>query len=215
MAKFMGILVEKRNGILMVGAHQASRIVAKYLTNHNNKVILLDSNINNIQKCTDLGLAAYKADIYNDNDLSSILELNDMGFLMAMTGSMDVNKYALEKLSAKYGQNGAYRLLAINEIRNPEKIEDSALFSKTDDYINFSEVGRDYPQIHEIQITDADHLNTLFEIAHQQEKIIPLFIKKKENIEMITALKSDYQLDGEAFFAVSYTHLTLPTKRIV
>lgn len=200
MAKWMGILVDKQNGILLLGANQASRILAKYLSDNNNKVILLDSNINNVQKSTDIGLSAYKADIYNDNELSSLLELNDMGFLLAMTGSMDVNNYALGKLSEKYGQNGAYRLLSINELRNPDKIEANALFSKTDDYINFSEVSRDYPQIHEVVIKDANHLAELFSTAYKQEKIIPLFIKKKDDIEMITALKTDYALQGDEVF---------------
>ena len=47
-AKWLGVLLEKSNGILVVGAHRASRLIGKYLKENGKHVILIDSNTGNI-----------------------------------------------------------------------------------------------------------------------------------------------------------------------
>ena len=44
-AKLLGVLLEKSNGILMVGAHRASRLIAKYLKDNGKHVILIDLSL--------------------------------------------------------------------------------------------------------------------------------------------------------------------------
>ena len=178
-AKLLGVLLEKSNGILMVGAHSASRLIGKYLKDNGQRVILIDSNTGNIEKAQDQGLDAFTADIYKD-DLRNNADLNDMGILMAMTGSAEVNAYSLDNLQKEFGENGSYRLTSVNELKNPAEAASNNLFSKHDDFINLLEVARDYPNITEIPVSSSEELSRMLEHINAQEKAIPLFIKRDE-----------------------------------
>ena len=47
------------------------------------------------------------------------IELNDVGYLFAMTGSEAVNEYAFKNFSKNFGEQGSYRLATSKEILNP------------------------------------------------------------------------------------------------
>lgn len=189
-AKWLGVLLEKSNGILMVGAHRASRLIGKYLKDNGKHVILIDSNTGNVDKAQEEGVDAYTVDIYKD-DLRNNADLNDVGILMAMTGSAEVNDYSIQNLSKEFGENGAYRLTSVNELQNPEMVGTQNLFSKHDDFINLLEVARDYPIISEVPITTFEEMDSYLQIMNGQEKTIPLFIKRAETGDFDIVL-SDY-----------------------
>ena len=51
------------------------------------------------------------------------------------------------------------------------------LFSFTDDYINLSEVARDYPSINELELRDQDHFLENLKAINEERQSIPIFIK--------------------------------------
>lgn len=189
-AKWLGVLLEKSNGILVVGAHRASRLIGKYLKDNGKHIILIDSNTGNIEKAQEEGIDAFTVDIYKD-DLRNNADLNDVGILLAMTGSAEVNDYSIDNLKNDFGENGSYRLTSVNELQNPESVGGQNLFSKHDDFINLLEVARDYPAIQEIEVSSFEELNELLSIINGQEKTIPLFIKRAETNDFNIIL-SDY-----------------------
>ena len=193
-AKLLGVLLEKSNGILMVGAHRASRLIAKYLKDNGKHVILIDSNTGNIDKAHEEGIDAFTVDIYKD-DLRNYADLNDVGILMAMTGSAEVNNYTLDNLSKDFGENGAYRLTSVNELQNPDSVSPDNLFSRNDDFINLLEVARDYPSISEIDVNSAEELSQMLTQINEQEKAIPLFIKRAESGEFDIVLSGNNGLN--------------------
>jgi len=73
-------------------------LIGHYLESNGRHVVLIDSNQTNIKHAKDLGLEALNTDIYSDTLLDNI-ELNDVGYLMALTGSTDINKYAINKFN--------------------------------------------------------------------------------------------------------------------
>ena len=180
-AKMIGVFLVKSEGILIVGASQVSRLIGRYLEDNGRHVVLIDSNQTNIQLARELDLEAINADIYSET-LDDNIELNDIGFLMALTGSVDINKYAIEKFSDQFGENGTFRLISVEEMNNPKKCPKEGLFSQTDDFINLTEVARKYPKIHEMEIKDRAHYETLIEITNKDEDIIPLFVKDKKGV---------------------------------
>ena len=100
-----------------------------------------------------------------------------------MTGSAEVNQYTLDNLTKDFGENGAFRLTSVNELQNPDTAADDNLFSKNDDFINLLEVARDYPSISELEINSAEELSNILTQINEQEKAIPLFIKREESGE--------------------------------
>ena len=94
-AKIAGVFFKSSDGILIIGASSFSRLIASYLKNNNRRVVLIDSNAKSIEKAKDLGLEAIEGNIYSD-ELTENIELNDVGFLLSLTASATINKYAIE-----------------------------------------------------------------------------------------------------------------------
>ncbi len=180
-AKLIGVFLKRSEGILIIGASQISRLIGHYLENNGRHVVLIDSNQNNIKLARELGLEAINVDIYSET-LDDNIELNDVGFLMALTASSDINKYAIEKFKEQFGENGAFRLVTIEEMTNPENSPKEGLFSVTDDFIKLSEVSRKYPKIHEIEINSKAHFDELIEKTKKDDDIIPLLVKDKKGV---------------------------------
>ena len=195
-ARWTGVLLTKSNGILMIGAHSAARLIADYLTTNGQHVVLVDSNTNNVQRCGEMGLDSFIANIYSD-DLKNSTDLNDVGVLMALTGSSEVNNYAINNFSKEFGENGAYRLVSVNELHSPELVENNCLFSAKDDFIHLLEVSRDYPDIHEVTIKSKEEFDQLLKQVNDAVKSIPLFIKRVSlnEFQAILADMSDAEVE--------------------
>lgn len=178
-AKMVGVFLKKSEGILIIGASISPRLIAEYLQTNSRHVVLIDSNQVNIDKAKRLGLEAIRANIYSDT-LTDNIELNDMGYLMALTANSDINKFAIRKFKDEFGENGSFRLVDSEEMNDPENNPREGLFSHTDDYIKLNETARRYPHIHEVAIKDHEHYEGLIEISKATDFIIPLFLKDPE-----------------------------------
>lgn len=198
-AKLIGVFLNKSEGILILGASKASRLIGTYLHQHDRHVVLIDNNQSNIDKANKLGLEAISANVYSDSLIDNI-ELNDIGYLMALTGNSDINKYAINKFQDIFGENGSFRLVDADEMADPENNPKEGLFSHTDDFIKLTEAARKYPSIHEIELHDTEHYEGLIEITKADADIVPLFLKDPEgDIQIITAFSKDFTDIQEGF----------------
>ena len=199
-AKMVGVFLKKSNGIMIVGASKFSRIIASYLKDHGRSVVLVDTNASNIRVAKEQGLDAITADIYSDS-ISDDIEFNNIGFLLALTGNSQINDYALERFSDRFGENGAYRLVHSNEINNPNKNSDAGLFSATDDYVNMMEVARYHGKIHEIAIRSQDHFKGLIEFTKTDNDIIPLFVRNENKIDIVPSMALNLEIEEGSVLA--------------
>ncbi len=196
-AKLVGVFLTKSDGILIVGASKVSRLLGHYLESNGRHVVLIDSNQSNISKAKELGLEAINTNIYSDNLLDNI-ELNDVGYLMALTGNADINKYAINKFSKQFGENGSFRLVSVDEMKDENNNPKEGLFSHTDDFTTLTNTTRKYPSIQEIEIRDKEHYEALIEITNNDKDIIPLFIKDAEGeLTIITSHNTAIDNIGE------------------
>ncbi|WP_438961219.1 cation:proton antiporter [Nonlabens sp.] len=199
-AKIVGVFLKQSDGIMIVGASKFSRLIAGYLKKHGRSVVLVDTNSNNIKIAKEKGLDAVSADIYSD-EITDDIEFNNIGFLMALTGNSQINDYALERFGDRFGEHGAYRLVHSREIKNPNQNPPKGLFSSTDDYVNMMEVARYYGEIHEIGIKSQEHYEELIEITKTDENIIPLFIRKKGEIDIIPSTSLEVNVEEHSQLA--------------
>ncbi|RYC52333.1 cation:proton antiporter [Flagellimonas olearia] len=198
-AKLVGVFLKKSEGILIIGASRLSRIIGNYLRKNNRHVVLIDNNQTNVDKAQKLGLDAITANIFSDT-LTDNIELNDMGYLMALTGNSDINEFAISKFQKQFGENGAFRLVNTEEVNNPDVNPKEGLFSHTDDFIKLMDTVRKYPAIHEIDLKDKAHYDSLIDITQQENDIIPVFTKSPNgSIEIIPANSKDFEPKGEGY----------------
>ena len=198
-ARMVGVFLTKSNGILIVGASKVSRLLGHYLETNGRHVVLIDSNQNNIAKAKELGLEAINTNIYSDS-LTDNIELNDVGYLMAMTGSSDINKYAINKFRDQFGENGSFRLVTADEISKVKDNPKEGLFSQTDDYISLTEVTRNFPSIQEIELEDQSHYESLIEITNKDREMIPIFIKDDSGeLHIISSHNKEVKAIGQGF----------------
>ncbi|WP_457617100.1 cation:proton antiporter [Lutibacter sp.] len=175
-AKAVGVFLTSSNGILIIGASPFSRIIAKYLKNNGRRVVLVDSNPKHIQKAKEDGLEAIEANIYSDELIENV-ELNDIGYLLAFTGSASVNKYAINRFTKYFGEKGAFRLISEEEMKHSDTIPSEGIFLRTDDFLNLSEVVRDYPTINEVTLESEAHFKKLLNAINKHPNAVPLFVK--------------------------------------
>ena len=183
-AKVIGVFLKSSEAILFVGASNPTRLIANYLKDKGKRVILIDSNKNFIELAENDGLEALQIDIYEDT-LNDNIELNDVGYLIALTGSDMVNKDALNSLSTAFGEHGSYKIASSKEILEATELERKSFFTPNDDYINLSEAYRENPAILEVEIKTEEAYNNILRLFSKEEKSIPLFIEKGDGIYLI------------------------------
>lgn len=178
-AKLVGVFLKKSEGILIVGSSKVSRLIGKYLQRNNRHVVLIDNNQSNIDKAKKLGLEAFSADIYSDT-LTDNIELNDVGYLIAMTANSDINKFAINQFRDQFGENGSFRIVDSDEMNDPENAQRPGLFLYTHDFVKLMEAVRKNPVIHEQEIKDPVHFQELYGKTKADDDIVSLFIKSPD-----------------------------------
>lgn len=195
MAGWMGVFLKKSEGILMVGASKVSRLIATYLHKNDRHVVLIDSNQLNINRAKELGLEAFTANIYSE-DLTDNIELNDVGYILAMTGSDEINKQAIIRFGKYFGENGTFRLMTSDEMQRRHTLTAKELFSYTHDYTRFTQVAQDFPSIQEIPVENHNQFLRVLNIISENADAIPLFLKQESGY--LELLSSPSELEVEA-----------------
>jgi len=187
LARLLKVTMDTSEGILIIGANGAARIIGQYLKDNNRHVVLIDNNEGSINKAKEMGLEAFMVNIYTE-DLEDQFELLDMGYMIAMTSSIDVNQYAMRKYQKIFGENGSFRLINPGELKkSKDELPPQGIFSLYDDFLNLNEVARDYPQMNEVAINNPAELKTLVKKIAEDKNRAPLFIKTSSGaIEVIT-----------------------------
>ena len=207
-AKAIGVFLTKSEGILIIGASDVSRLIARYLQRNNRHVVLVDSNPSNIAAAKELDLNAIEGNIYSE-DLVSDVELSDIGYLMALTGSGEINNYAINRFKKQFGENGSFRLINKGEIESEDSIPKEGLFSTTDDFMNLTQVAREYPTIQEVPINTEEEYHAVTEVLTNDVDMVPLFVKEKDGtIDIIGSFVQ--QLELKSFEGCKVVYLGKP-----
>jgi len=191
-AKIVGVFLEKSEGILIVGASSLSRLIAKYLKDNNRNVVLIDSNQSNIAKAKAMGLEAFDTNIYTDNLFDNI-ELNDVGYLMALTGNSEINKYAIDKYGHQFGENGSFRLIGSKEKGDGISKKEDILFSIKDDFSTLLNIAKSYPTVNEVDILNQANYTELLAQLLNTPYAAPLFIKDPDSNLTIFNTQTDFE----------------------
>jgi NhaP-type Na+/H+ or K+/H+ antiporter len=105
----LGISNSNPQGCLILGSHPLGRAIGKALTEKEIKVLMIDSNYNNIRAAKMGGLPAFHGSILSESILEEI-DLSGIGRLLAITPNKEVNSLAALYFSKIFGSNEVYQL---------------------------------------------------------------------------------------------------------
>ncbi|MBG7630596.1 MAG: sodium:proton antiporter [Bacteroidetes bacterium] len=195
-SKILRVFLKSSEGIMIIGATNFSRLIANYLKKNGRRVVLIDNNANHIEKAKSLNLEAIQGDIYSD-ELAENIEFNDIGYLLALTGGSQVNEFALEKFSPIFGENGAFRVISTEELLEGNADSIKNLFTHKDDFLNLSEIVRDFPLVNEVIVSSHKHYLELMDEINEERQASPMFLKDSEGvIHIISSLKDDFKIEN-------------------
>ncbi len=187
-ASIVGVFLKSSEGIIIIGASKVSRLIGNYLAKNNRHVVLVDTNESNIARARELGLEAINGSIYT-GDLTDNIELNDVGYLIAMTGNSEINKQAIIKYRDTLGENGSFRLMSGEEMKNDndKEVHRNEWFSLTHDYVKLSQVVSEYPSIQEFPVQSKAQFLKLLAHVEEKDNVVALFLKNEKNhLDLIT-----------------------------
>ncbi|MCB0687426.1 MAG: sodium:proton antiporter [Saprospiraceae bacterium] len=171
-ARFFGVMEKRNNGILIVGADRAARLLGAFFKDQGRRVLMVDMNASNLRKASEEDIEVYQADIYQD-DFNELFDVENMQYLLAMTGSGDVNRYACKTYKSQFNSSNIYVVLqsSADSYAREQNIQSLAPF---DDHIDLMEVARDHPQIHLLNFAGASDLKEKIESMNPISGSIPL-----------------------------------------
>ena len=199
----LGVGIVKSDGFLIIGANVASRKIAEYIRDQKKHVVLVDSNKLAVENARTMDLEAYEVDIYSD-DFSDRVAISDIGYLLALTGSTEVNKYSLERYGKVYGNKGSFRLLSYQEMKLPEEQRPrEGLFLCHLDFIDLVDLVRDHPYVHEEPVSEKDEFRDKMKKLSCSTSSIPILVNEPDG--EIRIIPSDYdQIDFSAGLKIVY-----------
>ncbi len=110
-ARLLGVAKPQPHGVLFLGAHEWSRMIAITLKDLGLKVIVADSNWENISKARKSGLQTYYGNILSEYALDEI-SLDGVGHLIAFTPNDEVNSLAAIRFAEFFGTSNVFQLPA-------------------------------------------------------------------------------------------------------
>lgn len=203
-ARLLGVIQDTSSGVMILGAQDFALSIGRYLKENGRNVFFVDSNKGNIEKARAAGMGGIVANIYT-NDLSEEYELLEVGTMLALTGSSEVNEFAIERYQDIFGENGAYRLISADELKERKALESGHVFSYHDDYINISEAYREGSVIREEAVRNQEEFKERLDEMRAEQYCVPLFLRYPDgklyplpqNVE-----EMDIQTDGD--YAIVY-----------
>jgi hypothetical protein len=95
--------------VLIVGAHFWARAIARALSKEGFKVLLVDTNLTNIEAAQLEGLNTYHGSILSEDALVEI-DLSGIGYLLALTANDEANSLAALHFAGMLGRSSVYQL---------------------------------------------------------------------------------------------------------
>ena len=109
LARRLGLATKNANGILFAGANLWARLAAKCLHDDGHRVMLLDTNYDNIAAAKMLGLDAHRANILSEF-AEEELDFHGLGSLVAGTPNDEVNSIAAFQFIHQFSRSGVWQI---------------------------------------------------------------------------------------------------------
>lgn len=176
--KRLGVLEEKRSGVLIVGANSVGRALGRRLTRASVPVLMLDTNRWNVERAQNDGLDARVGNALDELVIRT-LDLDVIGRLMAVTSNDSVNRVAVQIYEREFGPQNVHAIrLADSPEPNQENENAPYLFGKRLSWEDlFQRLGSD----HTLENAAIEEQNTsVTDLMQRYPGVVPLFAFDEE-----------------------------------
>jgi len=141
-ARLLGVAKAAPTGVIVVGAHNWARMMAHAIKEMGFKVLVADSNWENISKARKSGLQTYYGNILSEYAMDEI-DLDGIGKTLALTPNDEVNSLTAIQFAEHFGNSQVFQLAPLSsaskkEIESNDSLGGRTLFSKD---MNYNEIG--------------------------------------------------------------------------
>lgn len=206
LAKWLKLANPNPQGCLILGAHPFAREIGKVLKEKEFKVLLVDTNYDNITAARQLGLDTYYGSIISEHIIDQ-LNLDGIGRLLAMTQNKSVNSLASIHFNKIFGRNEVYQLCTESGNSHPRDgvsrdLRGRVLFGKDKTFDRLNEAFRRGGEIKATDITAEFTFDDFLE-KYGRDTAIPLFvITAEKKLAINTGGKSLEVKSGETIIAL-------------
>lgn len=186
----LGVLEEKRGGVLIVGANSVGRALGRQLVRASVPVLMLDTNRWNVERAQNDGLDARVGNAL-DELVMATLDLDVIGRLMAVTSNDSVNRVATQLYEREFGPQFVHAI-RLSESPEPNEAREAApyLFGKRLSWEDlFQRLGSDQT-LENAAIEERN--STVRDLMKRYPGVVPLFAFNSE--DELRTLSDDAQL---------------------
>lgn len=206
LAKWLKLANPNPQGCLILGAHPLGRAIGKELHDRGYKVLLVDTNYDNLTEARKFGLDTYYGSIISEYIIDQ-LNLDGIGRLLAMTPNKGVNSLASIHFNKIFGRNEVYQLCIDTKELHPRdtvsrELRGRVLFGENKTY---NALNRAFQKRRELKVTGITKEFTYDDFLEEygQDNVIPLFIITSEKKLTILTSRSRPEIKpGDSIIAI-------------
>jgi NhaP-type Na+/H+ or K+/H+ antiporter len=189
LARFLKLAKPNAQGCLIVGASPFALTLGKILQNENFKVVLVDTNWQNISRARMDGFSNYYGSVTSDNIIDEI-DYFGLGKMLSLTPNDEVNSLAALNFSKVFGSNQVFQLPSLNKEKEEKdhvakELKGNILFGGKYNFQYLNDLINNGYVIKSSTITEQYNINELKD-NYSAGEIIPLFIIDENNLIPIT-----------------------------
>jgi NhaP-type Na+/H+ or K+/H+ antiporter len=182
-AKWLNLAKPNPQGVLILGAHNWARAIAKILQKEGFQVCLVDSNWANISAARLEGMSTYYGSVISEQIFDE-LDLAGVGKMLALTPNDEINNLAILHFMGIFDRSELYQLSHRNsDAKDRDQISPHLtgriLFSKEITHNYLTRRFNQGAKIKSIQLTEKFDFKTFQEYYH--DNAVPLFLKTEDN----------------------------------
>lgn len=186
-ARYLGLASTAARGVVILGAQDWARALAKTLGSTGARVVLVDNNRRHVANARIDGLDARVKNVLVEDALEE-MNLAGMGIFLALTSNDEVNALACDRMDEVFGRSGVFQLVAEQESGGGEEMDAGGrrLFG---DEVTYKAIARRFLQGWMFKVTGLSEEFTLDDYrALYGERAIPLFVVEADgDLRVVTA----------------------------
>ena len=181
-ARWLGLAQPNPQGVLVVGAHEWARHIAKALDEQGIRVLLIDSNARNIHSARQEGLLAERANALSEQIIDD-LDLSGIGRLVALTPNDETNALAALHFAEVFESAEVYQIPSQPDAEQgrvgdlPRHLHGRSLFGKGVTYSVLAERFADGDEIRSFKLTKEHPYERLQD--YYGGALLPLFLVRE------------------------------------